>query len=216
MKRVRRFVSMFSACCLLIIVCVPQAGAHEKSTPCRWHDVYWHTGMQKNVARLMCNADAVMDSWYRQCLYNAMEIWDWNDDGYCDPQIEDNYDAARVICSDAYSQDFNQQALALTRTWLLASNNWAFVNSAKTARKISRATINFNKPLAEQLAANSNDVTKTWVHEIGHVLGFAETNDGTVSVMKQGLGRTLGWSNYWLPQTHDITDIRNWYKDLKL
>lgn len=48
---------------------------------------------------------------------------------------------------------------------------------------------------------------KTWAHEIGHVMGLNETNDGTRSVMRQGKGSTFGWSNYWQPQAHDTADL---------
>jgi hypothetical protein len=48
---------------------------------------------------------------------------------------------------------------------------------------------------------------KKWLHEIEHTLGLNETNDGTQSVMRQGRGSTLGWENYWKPQTHDTSDL---------
>ena len=99
---------------------------------------------------------------------------------------------------------------------LQSVGTWTFKSSSKTVKKILAAQTNINKQLMESHGLNSNEITTVWVHEIGHILGFAETNDGTVSVMKQDRGRNLGWSNYWLPQTHDINDIRTFYKDLKL
>ena len=76
-----------------------------------------------------------------------------------------------------------------------------------SCKKITKVKIyvNINKQSANNF--NEQDISKTWAHERGHVMGLNETNDGTRSVMRQGKGSTFGWSNYWQPEAHDTADL---------
>lgn len=101
-----------------------------------------------------------------------------------------------------------------------APSNWSGANLPGTVDKtaipyrIKSSTIMINSNLTSLSDANKE---KIFSHEIGHCLGSQDTNidpyydTTTVSIMRQGTGSTLGWTNYQKPQTHDKTDVSGWY-----
>ena len=88
-------------------------------------------------------------------------------------------------------------------------NNWSGPVYTRNENVFTKCNVYVNKTSQKSAKFTNNDIKKTWAHEIGHTIGFNETNDGTKSIMKQGKGSTFGWSNYWLPQAHDRTDLKN-------
>ena len=83
--------------------------------------------------------------------------------------------------------------------------NWSAPTSSKTVKRLNSAGIYVNIPLQNLAGYTDANIMHTYLHEIGHTLGFDETIDGTVSVMQQGQ------YSYMSPQSHDISDFNSKY-----
>ncbi|HOV27809.1 MAG TPA: hypothetical protein PK566_15815 [Pseudobacteroides sp.] len=53
--------------------------------------------------------------------------------------------------------------------------------------------------------------TKVFIHEFGHCAGLEDTNDGTVTVMRQGKWSDFGYGSTVYPQAHDRSDLASYY-----
>lgn len=208
--------------CLLLVISLLAsslmiyANAHEFSPKRYWNDIYYHSGMNKRIVRIRVDINLVTNTNYKNRLLDAIYLWEWEDNGYCD--IAAVYSPAKVTASSAYPSTVNPLYYAITYSYIENATmryyngnviNWNLFPFS--CSKITRADIFVNMAKQSTDNFNNNDIIKTWVHEIGHVIGLNETNDGTRSVMKQGKGSTFGWSNYWKPQTHDKTDLGRYH-----
>ena len=113
------------------------------------------------------------------------------------------------------NEEFGSSAYAVTRTWYrdgtaqVYGNAWMQPIYMRKCKVITKNEVYVNKATQTRDKFDNYDIRKTWAHEIGHCLGFNETNDnGIISVMKQGKGRDFGWPNYWKPQDHDRSDLK--------
>lgn len=221
MKRRRTLLVFVSLCICISFANVFNVSAHDFSTRRIWHDIYYHSGMDKTVIRLNYNMDNVSDSVYSRKLNDAIWDWNWRDDGYVELNSVSSSDAnsSGVMIYDTYPSNLNQSAFAITTSFYTSSNvtvyeygvGWMGPPQHISCRRVNRAIIYANRARQSQLNFSEADIAKTWVHEIGHPMGFNETNDGTQSVMAQGQGSTLGWSEFWLPQDHDRQDVSQYH-----
>lgn len=185
--------------------------AHEFSPKRYWNDIYFNSNIKKHIVRLNVNIKNVTNTVYNRVLRDAINNWNSFGDGYCDIQITTS--GSQLMVYDQYPSTQNQNAYAVTVSTLSSANIFEYpygITGGATSiscKKITKAKIyvNINKQSANNF--NEQDISKTWAHEIGHVMGLNETNDGTRSVMRQGKGSTFGWSNYWQPQAHDTADL---------
>lgn len=203
-------VVMLFSCLLLSPVSV---SAHEFSPPRYWNDIYYHSGMKKHIVRLKINMTNVKNSVYNRKLLDAINDWEWLDNGYCD--MQQTTTGTTLMVYDSYPSSQNQNIYATTRLYFQdayinqyygSDSNMGPPLSVK-CRRITKAVIYANRAKQASDKFGEGDIAKTWCHELGHVMGLNETNDGTRSVMKQGKGSTFGWSNYWQPQSHDTNDV---------
>lgn len=106
------------------------------------------------------------------------------------------------------------QMLAYTK--LISTDNIE-VNSVATAQACSRrikiATIYFNPDhsVFGSSSNRTNNIRRTYVHELGHVLGLGHPNTEYLStnepsVMRQNV-TNVTYEGYYIPQQHDISDI---------
>lgn len=185
--------------------------AHEFSTKRYWNDIYFNSSTKKHIVRLNINISNVTNTVYNRVLRDAISNWNSFDDGYCDIQITTS--SSQLMVYDQYPSTQNQNAYAVTVSTLSNANIFEYpygITGGATSNpchKITAARIyaNINRQSSDNFS--EHDIAKTWAHEIGHVIGLNETNDGTRSVMRQGQGSTFGWNNYWQPQAHDTADL---------
>ena len=185
--------------------------AHEFDPPRYWNDIYFHPEMLKHIVRLRVNMTNVTNEVYNRKLHDAINDWDIYDGGFCD--IATTTSSTTLMAYDTYPSSKNQDAYAVTTSTLSNATITYYPYgitggvTTKNCKKITKAVIYVN--IEKQRSANfgEGDIAKTWVHELGHVMGLNETNDGTQSVMKQGKGSNFDWDEYWKPQTHDIWDM---------
>lgn len=215
-----RIKSNFSKILLIYLAIVSiftfSVKAHEFQPKRYWNDIYFHSSMNKHVVRLRVNITNVTNSVYNRKLRDAINDWEYLDDGYCDIQVTTS--SSKIMVYDTFPSTYNQNAYATTTSTFNSANILYYPNGitgsviTQACNKITKASIYANISRQRQDNFNEGDIAKTWVHELGHVMGLNETNDNTRSVMKQGQGSTLGWSNYWQPQTHDITDLARYHR----
>ena len=201
--------------CLLFLFSVFSVNAHE-FTPSRYpNDIRFHTYMKKMVACITYNWSNVHDENYRLRLRDAIGDWEWMDNGHVSLS-ETSSSNAYVMCYDTWPSSLPLNVYGATnatgyanQTIYKYSVSNGFLNSSPGSIngviKLTKCNVYINKKTTNGWA--NHDIQKTWSHEIGHTLGLNETNDGTQSVMRQGRGSTLGWENYWKPQTHDTSDL---------
>ncbi|MFQ8600496.1 MAG: hypothetical protein ACLSAP_07855 [Oscillospiraceae bacterium] len=208
-------LSLFMCLCIVtLLVNNFNVKAHEFSPKRYWNDIYYHSGMQKHVVRLKYNIDNVKDAVYKRKLQNAINDWEYLDNGYCDLQSASTFSAGLKIY-DSFPSSYNQSVYALTSSYTEnslirvygGSNSNTGPAQVQSCNKITSAKIYANIKKQSSDSFNEADIAHTWVHEIGHAIGLNETNDGTRSAMRQGRGRDFGWSNYWQPQAHDTQDV---------
>lgn len=217
MRTKSKFVKVLLIYLVIISIFVSSVKAHEFDPKRYWNDIYFHSSMNKHIVRLRVNINNVFNSVYNRKLRDAINDWEVLDDGYCDIQVT-TASNSKIMVYDTYPSTYNQNAYAVTTSTLSSASIWYYPNGItgsviyQSCKKITKASIYANITRQRQDDFNEGDIAKTWVHELGHVMGLNETTGNTRSVMKQGQGSTLGWSNYWQPQTHDITDLARYHR----
>lgn len=191
------------------------ASAHE-FTPQRYLgelSPYTGWGAPLPDVYLNCNFSGTSNAKYKQLATESVSNWR----SACS-RIKVSASGANVFFSDSWASNYDPAWYATCKTSYYPSSTlyafgtgWATPPTAKTVTKTVRADIYVNIARQSSEAFTDNDIRKTYAHEIGHALGFDEVIDGTQSVMKQKKGSTLGWANYWLPQSHDIVDFNAKY-----
>ncbi len=202
---------------IAIILAVPLiANAHEFNPPRYWNDIYFHSGMNKHIVRIKINMNNVNNEVYNRKLQDAINDWEYNDNGFCHTEIVTV--ASNLMVYDSYPSTLNQTSFAVTSSSSSSANITVYPygitgsTTTQACRKINRANIYANISRQQAAGFNEADIAKTWVHELGHVMGLNETNDGTQSVMRQGRGTEFGWDEFWKPQPHDILDISRYHR----
>ena len=211
-KTLRKMISII----IITIIIFPTSivDAHEFSPKRYPTSVYRNNSMNHGVVKLKYTIK-VSDSNYKTQLKNSINDLEWQDDGYVDLE-ETNESNAFVFFYDTWNNaDFGSTAYGMTMMYwnkkpvTTYGNNWSGPVYTRNENVFTKCNVYVNKTSQKSAKFTNNDIKKTWAHEIGHTIGFNETNDGTKSIMKQGKGSTFGWSNYWLPQAHDRTDLKN-------
>lgn len=218
MKQIKKFSIVFLVVILLVGSFSVTVTAHEYS-PSRYpRIVYRYTPMDIGVVNLTYYISSFSTSNYRTQLDNSIHDWIWEDDGHVQMTLTSE-SAAQVRFYDSWdNSQFGSTAFAITCSWItngyasLYGNGWMGPPYQKSCHIYTKNEVYVNKVAQSNAGYNNYDIRKTWAHEIGHCLGFAETNDGTRSVMKQGKGSDFGWSNYWLPQDHERSDLSSKFK----
>lgn len=203
MKKKCSIISAVILSISLLIMTNIMATAHEWTPrPYRWANIVYNAGCSHNAIKILWNMDNLIDSSERTNTSNSISNWKNNSNGYF---LADTaaFSDATVDFSDAWPSNLGT-ALAYNDSTSHASlyqkTDGTWVNV------MYYGTIYINSSYASTLGFSDYDKQKTAGHEIGHCFGFSETNDGTQSIMRQGMGSTFGWSNYWLPQDHDRAD----------
>lgn len=132
--------------------------------------------------------------------------------------VSTSYSSSKVDFSDSWPVSFNSSWYGVfdwTLDWTPIyqyTTTWYGPPSSTYVWKVSYGKIIVNSTKMVSDSFSNDDIRKTYAHEIGHSLGFDETNDGTQSVMRQGKGSTFGWSDYWKPSSHDTSDFNSKYR----
>lgn len=212
-----RVVSVIISFVIITQLLAVPVNAHEFSPSRYWNDIYYHSGMNKHVVRIKVNMTNVTNEVYNRKLRDAMNDWEWLDNGYC--HMETTTTDTTLMVYDSYPSTQNQTAFAVTVSYLSSASityyPYTLITGGTTTiscNKINRAFIYANTAYQQAYNFGEGDIAHTWAHELGHVIGLNETNDGTQSVMKQGKGSTLGWDNYWQPQAHDTYDVSRYHR----
>lgn len=218
MKKARKGISLILFTALIFSSFSFATSAHEFS-PSRYpRQVYRHGSMNIGVAKLNYYISNFSSSNYLTQLRNTIYDWEWEDSGHVEMN-ETSQSNAQIRFYDTWNNaEFGSTAFAITLTWTASGTanvygtNWMGPAYTKSCKIITRNEVYVNKTSQSNHNFNNYDIRKTWAHEIGHCLGFNETNDGTRTVMKQGRGSTFGWTNYWKPQDHDRSDLKSKFK----
>jgi len=176
--------------------------AHEAYSPSiRWIDVgtynpFWPWQSSHKKIKIKCFS-TVLGSGYTTAYGNAKNSWNNNSNNYVDIQ-EGEYSYPDTKCY-IYSHVWQS-------SW---PSTWAAYNSVRIRTsdyKIDLSQIYLKDSMMKDWT--TSDKQKTIAHEFGHCFGFADTNDGTQSIMKNGKGSTIG---YYTPQDHDRSDLASFY-----
>ena len=203
--------------CLLLLTTGSMVKAHECSPPRYPTDIRYHNYMKKMVACITYNWSNVTNENLRLRLRDAIGDWEWLDNGHVSLSEVSSASDAYLVASDAWNTSLSSNVSGVTNSYVISANiyDWGFNGSQlydtpasiHDVYKIVKCYVYINKPAIQAGNWQNHDIQKVWSHEIGHTLGFNETNDGTQSVMRQGRGSSLGWENYWKPQAHDTADL---------
>ena len=213
MKKNKRFISLAMTGILLLVAFSSVSVSAHDTSPIRYpRRVYRSMAMNHGVVLVDYYID-VKDSNYRTQLLNAINDWENKDAGYVSLRAVRKVNAYARFYDTWDSTKYNPKAYAVTISRSItyavseAGVNWSGP-IGQISRKVMRGcNIYVNKKYQQQNKFNNHDIQKTWAHEIGHTLGWGEANDNTISIMRQGKGSKLGWTNYWMPQDHDRKDL---------
>lgn len=215
MKKARKCIVLFLSITLIFSSFSLVSSAHEFS-PARYpRRVYRDTSMNIGVAQLTYYISNFSNSNYLGQLRSTIHDWEWEDAGHVE-MLETSQNSAQVRFYDTWdNQQFGSTAYAVTVPWTMEGTarvygaGWTQPIYSKKCKIIVKNEVYVNYASQKKDNFSNYDIRKTWAHEIGHCLGFNETNDGTRTIMRQGKGSTFGWINYWLPQDHDRSDLKS-------
>ncbi len=92
-------------------------------------------------------------------------------------------------------------------TW--PSNGHGATAIYATNNKITYAAMYINSTATANFSFENK--VKTFIHEYGHCAGLDDTNDGTVTVMRNGKWSDFGYGSTVYPQDHDRSDLASYY-----
>ena len=207
--RMKKWLVIFGAVVLIMQLSLT-ASAHEFSPQRYFGNLSRPVGSQAQVNFNYHLASTTSNSTYRTRAQNAISAWV----SAC-PRISTfqftSTIGANIVFSDSWPSSYNEYwvgafAPSLTSATLLNyGTGWTTPTSYKTVDRINSGTIYANISEQAWWSYSPEESTKTYLHEIGHALGFNDTNDGTTSVMRQEQ------LSYLTPQAHDVTDFNAKY-----
>ena len=183
LKKAKKYIILILSAVLIFNSFSLVASAHEFDPPRYPRNVYRHSSMDKGVAKLTYYISNFSSSNYLTQLRNAIHDWEWEDAGHVEMH-EASLNDAQVRFYDTWdNEEFGSSAYAVTRTWYrdgtaqVYGNAWMQPIYMRKCKVITKNEVYVNKATQTRDKFDNYDIRKTWAHEIGHCLGFNETND---------------------------------------
>lgn len=216
-KKVMINILLCFLCTSITCVSAISVNAHELTPKALPKNLTYNSDMRLTVAEITYDMTQVININYRNQLSYAINDWEWYDNGHVSLRSTPGLANVYATFYDSYPSSFHKDSVAATSFTNYSENQstWSYsrplmgpVYREDNLTKIIKCKVYANVKKQRSSNFNNTDIHKSWTHEIGHTLGLNDTNDGTVSVMKQGKGSSFGWAEYWKPQNHDRDDLR--------
>ena len=195
---------------LLIAQFVLPVTAHEYSTQRYFGNLSMQNGYPAQVNYVYHYETTVSDSRYRALLIDSIDAWENSCSGFYAYGVISTLNA-NVMFHDTWPSNYpddwfgactSRTSNATLWNW---GTNWSAPIGTKSVHRIDSASIYVNLDFQDYYNFSDSNIMHTYLHEIGHFIGFYETNDGTASVMKQGN------LTYTSPTYHDERDFISKY-----